>query len=200
VLITLGAALFLGERLGPRRIAGVVVALIGALIVIRPGRACSPWWALLPLAMRCSYAGNALLTRKIGAQESPWASMIYGALFGTMVAGAVPCPLSGSPVDPADLVALFALIGCLGTGRSFASSAASPPPRRRSSPPLPILASSLPPSGVGAFRYQWPDRWTVVGALVIVGAGFMSGTAKPWPRARRNSCGRRPLPFNLATG
>jgi drug/metabolite transporter (DMT)-like permease len=37
VLITLGAALFLGERLGPRRVAGVVVALAGALIVIRPG-------------------------------------------------------------------------------------------------------------------------------------------------------------------
>ena len=34
VLITLGAALFLGEKLGPRRIAGVAVALVGALIVM----------------------------------------------------------------------------------------------------------------------------------------------------------------------
>ena len=37
VLITLGAALFLGEKLGPRRLLGVFVALTGALIIIRPG-------------------------------------------------------------------------------------------------------------------------------------------------------------------
>ncbi|MDR0809877.1 MAG: DMT family transporter, partial [Gemmobacter sp.] len=37
VLITLGAGLFLGERLGPRRLFGVAAALLGALIIIRPG-------------------------------------------------------------------------------------------------------------------------------------------------------------------
>ena len=34
VLITLGGALFLGEALGPRRIGAILVALVGALIVI----------------------------------------------------------------------------------------------------------------------------------------------------------------------
>lgn len=29
VLITLGAALFLGERIGPRRVAGIAAALLG---------------------------------------------------------------------------------------------------------------------------------------------------------------------------
>ena len=114
VLITLGAALFLGERLGPRRIAGVIVALIGALIVIRPGAGVFSWWALLPLCAAVNYTGNALLTRKIGAQESPWASMIYAALFGTLVAGAV-LPSVWQPIDSADWWR-FALIGCLGTG------------------------------------------------------------------------------------
>jgi len=37
VYVTLGAALFLGEKLAIRRIAAVVAALIGALIVLRPG-------------------------------------------------------------------------------------------------------------------------------------------------------------------
>ncbi|HOZ33653.1 MAG TPA: DMT family transporter, partial [Tabrizicola sp.] len=79
VLITLGAALFLGERLGVRRLAGVVVALLGALIVIRPGAGVFTWWSLLPLCCALSYATSALLTRKIGAQESVWASMVYAA-------------------------------------------------------------------------------------------------------------------------
>ncbi|MBE3638990.1 DMT family transporter [Mangrovicoccus algicola] len=37
VCVTVGAALFLGERLAARRIAAVIVALIGALILLRPG-------------------------------------------------------------------------------------------------------------------------------------------------------------------
>ena len=124
VLITLGAALFLGERLGPRRLAGVLVALVGALIVIRPGAGVFTWWAVLPLLCAVSYATSALLTRKIGAQESVWASMVYAALFGTIVAG-------------------LAYLGII-----FAT-------------------------GWGNLLYgQWPDHWTVIGALVIVGAGL----------------------------
>ncbi|MEL7281623.1 MAG: DMT family transporter [Pseudomonadota bacterium] len=37
IYVTLGAALFLGERLAARRIIAVLAALIGALIILRPG-------------------------------------------------------------------------------------------------------------------------------------------------------------------
>lgn len=37
VYVTLGAALFLGEKLAARRIAAVLVALVGAAIILRPG-------------------------------------------------------------------------------------------------------------------------------------------------------------------
>ncbi|MFM7443592.1 MAG: DMT family transporter [Tabrizicola sp.] len=170
VLITLGAALFLGERLGPRRIAGVIVALIGALIVIRPGAGVFSWAAVLPLLCALSYATSALLTRKIGAQESVWASMVYAALFGTIVAGAA-LPFVWQPIASGDLWQ-FGLIACLGTGaqlciiRSFSITEAS-------------IVAPFAYLGIvfatfwGAVLYdQWPDRWTVVGALVIVAAGL----------------------------
>jgi drug/metabolite transporter (DMT)-like permease len=170
VLITLGAALFLGERLGPRRIAGVVVALIGALIVIRPGAGVFSWAAILPLFCALSYATSALLTRKIGAQESVWASMVYAALFGTIVAGAA-LPFVWQPIAAGDIW-LFVLIGCLGTVaqlciiRSFSITEAG-------------IVAPFAYLGIvfatfwGAVLYdQWPDRWTVIGALVIVAAGL----------------------------
>ena len=170
VLITLGAALFLGERLGPRRIAGVAVALTGALIVIRPGASIFSWWAILPLCCALSYAGSALLTRRIGTQEPVWASMIYAALFGTLLAGAA-LPFVWQPIAASDLWK-FALIGCLGTGaqlciiRSFSITEAG-------------IVAPFAYLGIvfatfwGVFLYdQWPDRWTVIGALVIVGAGL----------------------------
>jgi drug/metabolite transporter (DMT)-like permease len=170
VLITLGAALFLGERLGPRRLAGVVVALIGALIVIRPGAGVFTWWALLPLLCAISYATSALLTRKIGAQESVWASMVYAALFGTIVAG-MALPFIWQPVATEDLWR-FGLIACLGTAaqlciiRSFSITEASVVA------PFAYLGIVFA-TGWGIILYdQWPDRWTVIGALVIVGAGL----------------------------
>ena len=170
VLITLGAALFLGERLGPRRLAGVAAALIGALIIIRPGAGVFSPWALLPLCAAMSYTGNALLTRAIGARESVWASMIYASLFGTAVAS-LALPYVWQPIAAADLWR-FALIGCLGTGaqlciiRSFSMTEAG-------------IVAPFAYLGIifatfwGAVLYdQWPDRWTVIGALVIVGAGL----------------------------
>ena len=170
VLITLGAALFLGEKLGPRRIAGVVVALIGALIVIRPGAGVFSWAAILPVLCALSYATSALLTRRIGAQESVWASMVYAALFGTIVAGAA-LPFVWTPVATEDLWR-FGLIACLGTGaqlciiRSFSITEAGIV--------APFAYLGIVFAAVwGALLYdQWPDRWTVVGALVIVGAGL----------------------------
>ena len=170
VLITLGAALFLGERLGVRRLAGVVVALLGALIVIRPGAGVFTWWSLLPLCCALSYATSALLTRKIGAQESVWASMVYAALFGTLVAGAA-LPFVWQPVAPADLWR-FGLVALLGTGaqlciiRSFSiTEAAVVAPFAY----LGIVFATI--WGVVLFDH-WPDRWTLLGALVIVGAGL----------------------------
>ena len=170
VLITLGAALFLGERLGPRRVAGVLVALAGALIVIRPGGGVFTWWSVLPLCCAISYAGSALLTRRIGTQESVWGSMVYAALFGTIVAG-LALPMVWTPVAAADLWK-FGLIACLGTGAQLCI----------------IRSFSITEAGIVApFAYlgivfaafwgillfdQWPDRWTAIGALVIVGAGL----------------------------
>jgi drug/metabolite transporter (DMT)-like permease len=170
VLITLGAALFLGERLGPRRVAGVVVALIGALIVIRPGAGVFTWAAILPLLCALSYATSALLTRKIGAQESVWASMVYAALFGTLVAG-VALPFVWQPVAVGDLWR-FGLIACLGTGaqlciiRSFSITEASVVA------PFAYLGIVFATVWGIVLYDQWPDRWTVIGALVIVGAGL----------------------------
>jgi drug/metabolite transporter (DMT)-like permease len=185
VLITLGAALFLGERLGPRRIAGVIVALVGALIVIRPGAGVFTWWAILPLLCAMSYATSALLTRRIGAQESVWASMVYAALFGTLAMGAA-LPFVWTPVAAGDFWQ-FGLIACLGTAaqlciiRSFSITEAS-------------VVAPFAYLGIvfatiwGAVLYdQWPDRWTVIGALVIVAAGLYV-----WHRENRAS--RTPKP------
>lgn len=170
VLITLGAALFLGERLGPRRIAGVIAAMIGAMIVIRPGLGVFTPAAFLPLACAVSYAGNALITRKVGPMESAWTSMLYASAFGAALTG-LALPIVWQPIPAADLP-LFLIVGCLGTAaqlcliRSFSIAEAS------------VVA----PFGYiglvcatlwGILLYgEYPDALTILGASIIVGAGL----------------------------
>jgi drug/metabolite transporter (DMT)-like permease len=170
VLITLGAAVFLGERLGPRRILGVIVALIGALIILRPGAGVFSIHALLPLGAAIFYSANALITRFLGAQESAWTSMLYASVFGTVVA-ALALPVVWTPVAAPDL-ALFALVGALGTAaqlaliRSFSITEASVVA------PFAYLGIVFATLWGIVLYAEWPDAQTVVGALVIVGAGL----------------------------
>jgi drug/metabolite transporter (DMT)-like permease len=170
VLITLGAALFLGEKLGPRRIAGITVALVGALIIIRPGVGSFSAWAVLPLVGALCYAANALMTRSLGLREPVWTAMIWGGGVGALVTG-LALPFVWTPIAPGHLW-LFALIGIFGTLaqlcliRSFTIAEAS------LVAPFSYVGIVFA-TGWGIVLYnEWPDRWTVIGALVIVGAGL----------------------------
>ena len=57
VFLTLGAAIFLGEPLGVRRLAGIAMALVGAIIIIRPSSDVFILSASLPLVAAAYYSG-----------------------------------------------------------------------------------------------------------------------------------------------
>ncbi len=170
VLITLGAALFLGERLGLRRILGVLAALAGAMIIIRPGLGVFTPAALLPLASAVCYAAFALITRRVGAQESPWTSMIYGAAFGSFAASALLIPV-WVPIAPADL-ALFGLIGVLGSAAQLCVIRAFSLAEASVVAPFGYVGILFAIGWGIALFGDYPDGWTLLGALVIVLAGL----------------------------
>jgi len=179
VLITLGAALFLGEGIGIRRALGIAVALAGAMIVIRPGSGVLHPAAVLPLIGAFSYAAGAILTR-LARDDSTRTSVLWSALIGT-AAATLALPFFWQPIALGDLPA-FALLGVLGTIaqaliiRAFAVAE----------------ASAIAPFGysglIWASLWGWlfwgtiPDRWTVMGAALIVGAGLYV-----WAREARAS-------------
>ncbi len=169
VLLTLGAALLLREPLGPRRIAAIAAALSGALIVIRPGSDIFTLTALLPLLAGVFYASYALTTRFLGRDEPILTSFLYTAIIGTIAASLLTVPVWTAP-GPGD-AAVFLALGAVGAAGQF------------------LLIRSLTVAEAGAvapfgyagvvFATLWgliafgevPDGWTLLGALVIVGAG-----------------------------
>ncbi len=170
VLITLGAVLFLGEKIGVRRAFGIMAALAGAMLIIKPGSSVFSLAALLPLGCGVCFAGYALITRAVGARESIWTSLSYTALFGTIVTSA-SLPMVWVTPDWSDVPG-FLVIGLMGALaqlcliRSFALAEAT------------VVAPFSYLGLVGAMVWGWlffgqlPDHWSMLGALVIVGAGL----------------------------
>lgn len=169
VLITLGAALFLGEKIGPRRIAGIIAALIGAMIIIRPGLGVFQPAALLPLAGAFTFAAGALLTRMVRG-DSVVTSVLWSAVVGTALTSLV-LPFVWQPIALSDLWA-FALLAGFGTisqyllVRAFSTAEAGAL--------APFGYTGLIWAGLWGWLFfgQLPDLWTVIGALLIVLAGL----------------------------
>ena len=170
VLITLGAALFLGERLGPRRIAGIIVAICGAMIIIRPGSDVFSPAALLPLCAACCFSGYSLLTRHLGADEDIWTSLFYTGTVGTLVL-TILIPFVWVPLDATSALMMLTIAVAGTMGQMFLIRAFTVGE-----------AAMLAPYGYGGLVLAafWglviygevPDLWTIAGAIVISGAGL----------------------------
>ncbi|WP_299614092.1 DMT family transporter [uncultured Tateyamaria sp.] len=170
VLITLGGALFLGEALGPRRIGAILVALCGAMIVIQPGTDVFQPAALLPLIAAFCFASYTLITRRVGPDEDVWTSLFYTGLVGSVIlSGVVPFympPLSVQAIVLLALIGLFGTIGQLMLIRALSQAEAG-------------LLAPFNYTGL-VFAVLWglvlfderPDTATLIGALVIAGAGI----------------------------
>jgi drug/metabolite transporter (DMT)-like permease len=65
LVVTLGAALFLGERVGWRRWSAILVGLAGVLLILRPGTESFQWAGLLTVLVVVLIAGRDLATRVV---------------------------------------------------------------------------------------------------------------------------------------
>ena len=184
VLITLGAAVFLGERLGPRRLAGVLASLVGALIIIRPGSGVFQPAALLPLGCAVCYTANALITRKMGAKDPVWTALIYAALVGAVITTAwlprVWTPVATEHLLPFLSIGVIGSIGQLFMIRAFTTGEAGV------IAPFAYVGLLCATFWGWAFFGEMPDFWTGIGALVIVVSGIYV-----WHRETRIAAQRR---------
>lgn len=85
LILTLLCGLFLGEVVGRRRWAAVLVGFAGALLVIRPSFSQVGWTALLPMLSAVCFAGYIILVRAHREKEGPVAMQCFTGFFGALV-------------------------------------------------------------------------------------------------------------------
>ena len=123
VLVTLGAALFFGESLTRVRLLAFGVALIGAMIILRPGMRDIMPGHLAQLAAAVFFAGSYLVGKELSMRAS--AAAVVAMLSLTVMIGLMPIaiwvwvPVSMAQLGWLALVAAFATMGHYCMTQSF---------------------------------------------------------------------------------
>lgn len=166
---TAGAALFLGEKVGPRRWAATMVGFIGVLMIIRPGVQEIGLPQALALLSAILIAAAMLSNKSLVRTEMPNVMVVW--MGGLMSIFSLPPALAVWEWPQgwvwAWLIALglVATIAHLAINRAFASSDASFV--------APFGFAQIPfVALVGYIIYaEMPDAWTWAGAFVIMASG-----------------------------
>ena len=166
VYVTLGAWLFLGERLAARRLLAVAAALLGALIILRPGfrEIESGHVAMLGTAM--FFGASYLLAKLLTGEVSP--VVIVGMLSLTVTIGLAPFAAAVWVTPTLAQVGWMFVVACLATAGHYTMTlafAAAPVTVTQPVTFLQLLWSVL----LGALFFAEPvDGWVVLGGAVIL--------------------------------
>jgi len=161
----------LGEFVGWRRWSAIAVGFVGVLVIIRPGAGEVHWAVGLCLANALVAALYSIATRKLAARDHSDTTSIYSPLVGAVIF--LPAlPWVWSPPDSALHWVLLGLTGVFGGVGHW----------------LVIIAHRYAGASVLApFTYSailWmtasgylvfgdlPDRWTIIGAAIVVASGL----------------------------
>lgn len=166
VYVTIGAALFLGERLPPRRLIAVIVALCGAMIILRPGIKTVEPGHIAMLATAVMFAAGYLIAKRLSDELSP--AVVVGMLSITVTIGLAPFAFAVwvtptlAQLGWLFLVACFATAGHLTMTMAFAAA------------PLTVTQPVTFLQLVWAVLLGWLmfgeaiDGWVVIGGVIIM--------------------------------
>ena len=170
IFVTALSIPFLGETVGIRRWAAVLVGLVGVTIVVRPGLGAFNSAAIYPILSALSWAVALVITRRTADADSPITALTYAAMVGFVV-------LTG--IIPFDWVAMGGreiLVGVVtGVTSTLAQGLIVLAYRHASASLLaPFFYSQLVWSvGLGVLVFgNVPDLWTFAGAAVIIASGL----------------------------
>ncbi|MBV2358927.1 DMT family transporter [Thalassococcus sp. CAU 1522] len=174
LVVMLGAALVLGERIGPRRWVAMAVGLAGVLLIVRPSPAGIEANAVFALLGMVGFAGRDLATRAAPAHVHAAQLGVLGFAVVTF-AGLVILGFETAPPAlplPASLLllgtTLAGVVGYSALTKAMRTGAVAVVAPFRYFRLLVALALAYAVFG------ERPDAQTLTGAMLIVGAGLYS--------------------------
>jgi len=171
LLVTALSMPLLKEKVGPRRWAAVIVGFGAVLVIIRPGAEVVHWAVFLPLLVAACFALYQITTRILSRSDSSLTTLFYSATAGA-VAMTVLLPFESWRWPDAagwGVMAFLGLIGGLGHYVMIRAFTIAPAASIAPFSYLNLVWATL--LGFVMFA-DLPDRWTVIGAVILAGSGL----------------------------
>jgi drug/metabolite transporter (DMT)-like permease len=165
---TLGAIIFLGERVRARRIIALILGFTGAMIVVRPGVIELDLGAVLVMTSSAIWASAILIIKSLSRTESSLTITTYQNIFlipFTLVAALFFWTWPSWP-----MLALFAVMGIFGSMAHVAFAEALKLAETTAILPYDFVRL-IWASGIGFVVFgEIPEVWTWIGGGVIFGS------------------------------
>ena len=170
LIVTALSPVLLGEKVGFRRWAAVVIGFIGSLVVIRPGFVEFNLASIAALGTGILYGFYLIITRKLHDADNPLLTLlltgIVGAILGTMIMPTVWVQPTITEWYMMFAIGFFASIGHLFLILSLKYADAS---KLAPFSYFEIVTNII----IGYFFFShFPDNWTFLGLFIIILSGI----------------------------
>lgn len=171
VFAMLFAIAFLGERVGPIRWSAATIALVGALILLRPAPASFEAGALFALAAALFMGGEIIVIKRLSGAERPLQILFINNAMGLTLASLAVLAVWQMP-SPAQWAILAGVGIAMATAQFLFVSAMS---RGDASFVAPFSFTTLIfAAGFDAAIFgKWPDAVTILGAAIILAGAVL---------------------------
>lgn len=160
----------LGERIGPRRWAAVIIGFLGVLLIIRPGADSFHWAMLLSVVVAIIGALYQITTRKIGGRDPALVSLLLASGVGAVLS----TPLGLANWQTPDITT-FVVMLMMGLSGGLAHHLLI---KAHTIAPAPTLAPFIYTQMIWMMLLGFlvfgdvPDLFTIVGASIVVASGL----------------------------
>ena len=184
--VTLVAAVMLGEPVGARRYALVIVGFAGVVAVVRPTPSQFSPWTLVVVAAAAALVVRELATRRVAVGTTSLPIAMVTAIAITSMTGALSLLRGWGSVTPRAAGVVALACACLVAGYVFAIRAVRVGDLSASAPFRYTSVVGAVVVGVAVFD-EWPDALTLVGCALIVGAGTVAARGDTPMGGRRSA-------------
>ena len=170
LVVTSFSPFFLGESVGYRRWAAVIIGFIGSLVVIRPGFLEINLASLAALGTGIMYGFYLIITRKLSTSDNPLLTLLLTGVVGAIIATTfMPFVWVSPTFNQWSIMAAIGFFACIGNLFIILSLKYAD-----ASKLAPFSYFEIVTNIIIAYYFfgDFPDSWTFLGLFIIVFSGI----------------------------
>ena len=170
LVVTAFSPFFLGESVGYRRWAAVIIGFIGSLVVIRPGFLEINLASLAALGTGIMYGFYLIITRKLSSSDNPLLTLLLTGVVGAIIISFVmPFVWIKPTLNQWSMMAAIGIFACVGHLFIILSLKYADASKLAPFSYFEIVTNII----IGYYFFSdFPDKWTFVGLFIIILSGI----------------------------